>query len=407
MRHHTEVAILGAGPIGLEAALAASDLRLSFTLYEAAPHAADSVRRWGHVRLFTPWDLNVSPRMARHLAAAGRQVPQGDDLPTGRELVERVLEPVARLPEVAENLRLGCRVEAVGRQGLLKHEEIATEERGRRPFRLLVAGPDGEEVATADVVLDCTGTYGHPNFLGDGGIPAPGETSAAARIRRQLPDFAVEAEEWAGRSVLLVGAGHSAQTAARQLAALARRAPGTQVIWAVRSPEPSWYAVADDPLAERAALVADASRIASWSEPAVEVRRGVVVEALAPSNGGVAAVLRGPDGTEEVVVDRVLALTGYVGDHQLYRQLQVHECYATAAPIQLSAALLGAAGADCLAQESHGVDVLRSPEPNFFILGSKSYGRLSQFLLRVGWEQVDEVLTAVAGDATRRQPQPA
>ena len=100
--------------------------------------------------------------------------------------------------------------------------------------------------------------------------------------------------------------------------------------------------------------------------------------------------------TSEVVVDRVLSLTGAVGDASLYRQLQVHECYATGAPINLSAALLGAAGGDCLQQESHGVDVLRNPEPNFFILGAKSYGRVSQFLLRVGWEQVDEVFGALA-----------
>jgi hypothetical protein len=100
---------------------------------------------------------------------------------------------------------------------------------------------------------------------------------------------------------------------------------------------------------------------------------------------------------EEIVVDRIIALTGFLGDTSLYRQLQVHECYATAAPMTLSAALLGAAGdgpADCLAQASHGVDALRVPEPNFFVLGMKSYGRNSTFLLRVGYEQVDEVVGA-------------
>ncbi|MGY8776523.1 MAG: flavoprotein, partial [Longimicrobiales bacterium] len=49
--------------------------------------------------------------------------------------------------------------------------------------------------------------------------------------------------------------------------------------------------------------------------------------------------------------------------------------------------------ADCLAQESHGADTLRNPEPSFYILGSKSYGRNTTFLLRVGWDQVDEVFS--------------
>ena len=88
-----------------------------------------------------------------------------------------------------------------------------------------------------------------------------------------------------------------------------------------------------------------------------------------------------------------LALTGRVGDHLLYRQLQVHECYATSGPMKLAAALLGQSGAggDCLDQTSLGPDTLKNPEPGFFILGMKSYGRRNDFLMRVGWQQVDEV----------------
>ena len=47
--------------------------------------------------------------------------------------------------------------------------------------------------------------------------------------------------------------------------------------------------------------------------------------------------------------------------------------------------------ADCLDQGGHGIDALRSPEPDFFVLGSKSYGRNNTFLLKVGFEQVDDV----------------
>ena len=55
-------------------------------------------------------------------------------------------------------------------------------------------------------------------------------------------------------------------------------------------------------------------------------------------------------------------------------------------------------GGDCLAHAGHGPDTLVNPEPGFFILGSKSYGRNSQFLLRVGWEQVDQVFSLISGD---------
>jgi cation diffusion facilitator CzcD-associated flavoprotein CzcO len=410
------LAILGAGPIGLEAALAAAEAGLPFTLYEAGDQVAANVRAWGHVRLFTPWEMNVSPRMRRHLAAAGEAAPPGGmAAPTGRELAELVLDRVAALLSVAPRLRLGTRVLAVGREGLLKHEEIATAERGRRPFRLLLAVADGaERVEHADVVLDATGTWGHPNSLGDGGIPAPGELQLGGEIGRAIPDLTREAAAWAGRTVLLAGAGASAQTAARDLAELARSAPETRVLWALRRAQPSWGSPSGDPLPERARLAAAAAELAAGASPAVTVERGVVVEAIARAGDGSAgrfvvtlrgsAPAHGGDGDPEngsgvrrrqVTVDRVLSLTGAVGDHQLYRQLQVHECYATCGPIKLSAALLGAAAGDCLQQTSHGVEALTNPEPGFFILGSKSYGRNNTFLLRVGWEQVDEVVSAL------------
>jgi thioredoxin reductase len=387
--HTTHVAILGAGPIGLEAALAAAERGWGFTVYEAGSAPAAHVRDWGHVRLFTPWSMNVS-RRAR--AALGGRAPDGDRLPTGAELAGELLEPLAALPAVAGQLRLGHRVLAVSRQGLLKHEEIGTGRRSTHPFRLLLAGPDGEEtVAHADAVLDCTGTYGNPNALGDGGIPAPGERALAERIVRRLPRFAHEAESWAGRRILLTGAGHSAQTAARELAEFARDAPGTQVTWAVRAPEPSWGAVAEDPLPERAGLNATARKLAHGASDAVEVRAGRVTESLSSGEDGAVAVSLRNGGREELEVDRVLALNGGVGDFGIYRQLQVHECYATAGPMKLAAALLGSAGGDCLAQAAHGAETLENPEPGFFILGAKSYGRNSQFLLRVGWEQVRDV----------------
>src|SRR3954454_11091193 len=119
------IAILGAGPTGLEAALAAVEAGHPFTVYEASPSVAGNVRAWGHVRLFTPWDMNVSPRMRRHLPGAPSSAT---DCPTGNELVEKLLAPLAALPAIAPNLRLGTRVVAIGREGLLKHEEIATAE---------------------------------------------------------------------------------------------------------------------------------------------------------------------------------------------------------------------------------------------------------------------------------------
>ena len=397
------VAIIGAGPIGLEAALAAAEAGMSFTLYEAGTSAGHNVLSWGHVRLFTNWDLNISPRMRRWLKGAGREIPRGDESPTGRELVDRVLRPIAELPAVASRLRLQTQVLSVAREGLLKHEEIASPERAAHPFRLLVRASDGRErIERADMVADCTGTWNVPNSLGEGGIPAPGEATCEDRIVRHIPDIGGNPHEWAGRRVLVVGSGHSAQTAARSLAALARENPATRVTWALRRSEPHLRAVEDDPLPARGRLTRAARKLATGDTPGLEPLTGVSVDALERNGDGVNVVLRGRDGsTAARRVDRIVSMCGYVGDHALYRQLQVHECYATAAPMKLSAALLAnSASHDCMDQKSLGAGALENPEPGFLILGSKSYGRNNTFLMRVGWEQVDDVFGPLGARAT-------
>ena len=389
----SKLAILGAGPTGIEAALAAAERGWSFTLYEAGPEVADHLRDWGHVRLFSPWSLDVSPRMRGALTAAGRTVPKTESCPTGRELREQVLAPLAATPALAPHLRYDSRVVAISRDGLLKHEEIGTDRRAEREFRLLIRDASGREtIETATVVLDCTGAYSQPNWLGDGGIPAPGEQAAAERIEHRMPDFEQTRSTWSGQRALLIGAGYSAQTVAVGLARLLADDDPPQVLWALRRAEPHWPVDADDPLPERSALTAAARELAQGATPGFAVRTGVAIDRFEEQAGGLAVTLRDRAGTcETVVVDRVLGLTGAVGDHSIYRQLQIHECYATGAPMKLSAALLGAGGGDCLTQESHGAETLLNPEPNFFILGAKSYGRNTTFLMRVGWQQVDEV----------------
>ena len=160
--------------------------------------------------------------------------------------------------------------------------------------------------------------------------------------------------------------------------------------WVIRSQAPTFGALRDDALPARDELVQSALRLALAPDTPFDVRLGRSVEALEASPDGITVSL-GHD--EQVTVDRILSLTGSVGDARIYGQLQVHECWATSGPMKLAAQLLSSSSADCLTQESHGSDTLENPEPNFYILGSKSYGRNTTFLMRVGWAQVDEVFS--------------
>lgn len=392
----SRVVVIGAGPVGIDAALAAVRLGLRVRMFEAGPTVATHVRAWGHVRLFTPWDMVISPRMAAALMLEGHSVPDGPP-PTGAELVQRVLEPLVQGKALSGTVRYETRVVSVGKAGLLKHEEIGTGARGGSPFRVLLAGPGGEEwIEEADLVVDCSGTWGNPNPLGAGGVPAPGETGCGV-IGREIPNVASD-PALQGRRILVVGGGHSAMTAVRDLGHLAQESPDTRVHWAVRSQSPAPTANGDDPLPFRRALVEEVSALVQGASPPVELLRGVEVGEVRETDVGTRVrLLSGSDVSGDLLVDRIFSLTGSVGDREIYRQLQVHECYATQGPMKLAAALLAAdTGADCLDQVSHGADALANPEPGFYILGAKSYGRNNTFLLRVGYDQVTDVFAQVA-----------
>src|SRR5438132_6764847 len=89
------IAIIGAGPIGIEAAVAALDRGYAVTVFERG-EVGEAVRRWGHVRMFSPFGMNVSMRGIERLRKAGDSLPADPDaILTGREYVAEYLAPLA------------------------------------------------------------------------------------------------------------------------------------------------------------------------------------------------------------------------------------------------------------------------------------------------------------------------
>ena len=66
--------VVGAGPIGLEAAAAARAAGHAVTVLERGD-VADHVRQWGHVQLFTTVEMNSGPAGRALLDAAGHVLP--------------------------------------------------------------------------------------------------------------------------------------------------------------------------------------------------------------------------------------------------------------------------------------------------------------------------------------------
>jgi thioredoxin reductase len=397
------LAILGAGPIGLEAALYAATLKLPFRVYERG-QAGNYLRHWGHVRLFTPFGKNTTSlgKSVLRNSQARREIPDDTAILTGKEHLSAYLEPLASLPLLREHIQTETTVVRIGRQGFFKHEALGDARRARQPFRLLLRNAAGQErVEEADVMLDCTGTYGHPRHLGDSGIPAIGEVASRGQIAFGLEDvLGARKDQYADRTSLIVGAGHSAATTVCNLAALAQKHPSTWIIWLARRPGTQpLRRVLDDPLRERDHLCARANMLATRGEGHVEFHPQATIESVIQSKEGftVTALVSGESRTWQV--DRVIANVGGEPDYQLYHELQVQQCPATLAQPDLAAALARSPSGEAPSSALHGSAFLRQPEPNFYIIGAKSYGRIANFLLRAGFLQVRDVFTLIAGKA--------
>jgi thioredoxin reductase len=397
------IAILGAGPIGLEAALYARQLQLPVTIYERG-RVGEHLQRWGHVQLFTPFGMNSTPlgRAAIQAVNARHEFPGENTCISGKEYLAIYVDPLGKVEAVRSCLHLNTAVSHISRQNTLKTDDPGDARRVRQPFRLLVRESNQRErVEEADIVLDCTGTYAKHRWLGDGGIPAVGEMAAEQHICYGLEDVLGERRNaYAGRNILVIGAGYSAATTVCNLAALAEKHPDTWVIWVARGTGTlPIKRLAGDPLRERDRLAVRANTLATRSDGNVEFHAQTVIDAVETSGQDKGFRISGRTAGKPFNrdVDRVIANVGYMPDSILYRELQIQECHAWGGPRKLAAALVDQRGMDALMQCGRGAEPLRNAEPNFFILGAKSCGRDSNFLLRLGFDQVRDVFSLITG----------
>ena len=217
------VAVIGAGPVGLAAAAHLLSRGIEPLVFEAGDAPGAAMRDWAHVRVFSPWAFNIDPVAATLLEAEGWIAPPAEAYPTGGEIVERYLEPLAALPALRGRVRYGSRVTAVTRLGIDKLKDAGREE---APFELAVDRGGVERRVLARAVIDASGTWTTPNPLGAGGIPAAGERAHADRIAYRIPDvLGRDRDRYAGKRVMVAGTGHSAFNVLVDLVELRKDAP--------------------------------------------------------------------------------------------------------------------------------------------------------------------------------------
>jgi hypothetical protein len=399
------VVVIGAGPVGLAAAAHLVERGLEPLVLEAGPQVGANITQWRHVRLFSPWCLALDPVSVRLLDRTGWTGPDPDALPTGADLLDQYLAPLAALPALARRIRLHTTVVAVARHHL---DKVRSPGRDQLPFQVRIRDDHGQLAdLQARAVLDASGTWTQSNPLGASGLPALGEADAASWVAYGLPDvLGRDRGRYAGRRTVVVGAGHSAATSLLALAELQQQAPGTEIVWAVRSATPrplvgKGNAEADD-LPARGRLATDLAALVDAGR--IQLVTGLRIHTVEPAGRAVRLVGDQLDDDAladgrvlRVEADQVIAATGFRPDHAIAAELRL-----ALEPALESAAALGPLIDPnvhaCGTVPAHGMAELAHPEAGYVIVGMKSYGRAPTFLLATGYQQVRSVVAALAGD---------
>ncbi|GAA3905611.1 FAD-dependent oxidoreductase [Microbacterium invictum] len=390
------VIIIGAGPIGLAAAANLVERGIDFTVLEAGTEPAASIRLWGHTRLFSPWRHLLDPASRRLLEEAGWAAPTDESrAPSGHELVDEYLAPLAGLDAIGPRIRYGVRVVAVTREGM---DRTRTAGRERAPFLVRLEAADGQlEELTGRAVIDASGTYATPNPLSSSGLEPIGAADVEGLVLHALPDvLGVDRARFAGKHTTVVGAGHSAANTLIALAELAKADPATRVTWLIRKASAVRVSSSgDDELADRARLGSRVDQLVDTRE----VQKIDSFEILQVSRHGDGARLAGRRRGEAVThdTDVVVSATGFRPNLAMLREVRLGLDDIVEAPTRL-APLIDPNLHSCGTVEPHGFDELRHPDAGFFIVGMKSYGRAPTFLLATGYEQVRSVVAWLDGD---------
>ncbi|MDR6225134.1 NAD(P)-binding domain-containing protein [Desmospora profundinema] len=393
---HLPVAVIGGGPVGLAAAAHLVRKRKPFVLFEKGVSVGASVLEWGHVRMFSPWEFNIDQAAEELLLQHDWISPPKDELPTGEELVNLYLFPLSRLPMIQPFVLTNSKVVAVNRKGL---DKVKTAGRDQVPFEITYETNGVYQKLEASAVIDASGTWYTPNPVGANGNLAMGEKEFANRIFYGIPDVSgKQRNRYAEKAVAVVGSGHSAIHTLLNLEVLKRDFKNTTIHWVLRK-----QAVSDtyggeekDALPARGALGKHIRQLVE--EERIQVHAGFRIESIRQSestltlSGNTNGQLTYLDHIDEIVVN-----TGARPDFSFLRELR-YESNTSIESVPDLAELIDPNIHSCGTVRPHGEAELRQPEKDFYIVGSKSYGRAPTFLMATGYEQVRSIVAALCGD---------
>ncbi|MCO7225125.1 NAD(P)-binding domain-containing protein [Pleionea sp. CnH1-48] len=390
-----DVIVIGAGPVGIAAAAHLIQRGLTPLILEKGNSVGSSILDWGHVSVFTPWKYVYDSVVKTMLEKQGWVTANNDELPTGKDIVEKYLQPAANLPELKQSIWLNSEVLAVTKENLSK---MGSQQRDNALFEVQVKTPSGIQQLKASAVIDASGSWSSPNPMGLNGLPVFGEVENQQSISYGIPDLlGKDKATYANKRILVVGGGHSAINVVIDLMKLQQQHSKTTINWGLRrnNIDKLLGGGINDELPARGEL--GTAAIKAIQSGHLDVLAPMKVEAIEKTSTSLKVFLSVDGVAQEIEVDRIIVAAGFRPELNMLRELRLDLDNIVEAPSAL-APLIDPNLHSCGSVKPHGVDVLSHPDKGFYIVGMKSYGRAPTFLMLTGYEQVRSIAAELAGD---------
>lgn len=386
--------IIGAGPIGVEASILAKINNYSVLIIEQGDCIGYNLSKFSHLDMFSPYGYTYSPFSVELLIQNNKfSKPKKKYLKT-QTYISNYLKPLVDV--VSLEIEFNTKVKKIGKTKISK-TDLLGENRNKFLFKTLCTSNNKEEFIYSKYLIDASGVYDNPLSCGDGKMDAVNESKYKNEIFYQSIDQINYKEYCLGKTNILIGNTYYMARNIETIMGLLEQDTTTKFIFINESGlKPYITNLKEDIFPKRVNIINRVNKFLDTPHPQLQIFQKHTIIQIDKKNSKFEIILQNEQHTKTVTVDNIISNCGFKANNKLYEELQVHECYASQSPMNLASATLENTIDFKLTPTALKYETLVNPEPNFYVLGSKSYGRNQGFSIHIGIGQVIELFAHLA-----------
>lgn len=333
-------------------------------IFEKGSQIASSMREWGHVSLFTTWEESMDVVVKKLLANNNIELPVENTCPTGGEFVKRYLKPLTNIDVIKRNLFTNTEVQSI----------TAQNETDEAQFRIEYVQRNTPKMVESKVVIDASGSWGNFNSITD-------QDFINSKIYYGIPSIGYISKNYQNKNLAVIGNGHSAMNSILAI----QQNSNSKIDWIIRS-EKAKFGLSkvggrSSELEQSIAALIDSGSIRlinNFDTDKIEVSQSskYLLSSVNKLNSG--------------PYDYVIANTGAIPNYQILKNinLDLDSKFQTASKL-----------ANQIDPKLHSCDTVSYTfadtiitHQNYYVVGMKSFGKASNFLLSSGYKILDEMI---------------